>query len=75
MQKHWGIFLGIKYEPVLDPTSLKYVSGAPGWATLSHTSLEKEEVRCMTIVQYTARCLVVNNLKPVEYVRAKIKRL
>ena len=28
--------------------------------------LEEGEVRCMTIVQDTARCFVVNNLTPVE---------
>ena len=30
MLKKVGIFLGTKYEPLSDPPSLKYVSGAPG---------------------------------------------
>ena len=29
-----GIFLGIEYEPLSDPPSLKYVSGAPGGSIL-----------------------------------------
>ena len=50
MQKHWGIFLvmlkkvgifevgiflGVKYEPLSDPPSLKYVSGAPGISAMT----------------------------------------
>ena len=31
--------MGIKYEPLSDPPSLKYVSGAPGLSTLISTSL------------------------------------
>ena len=31
------IFLGIKYEPLLDPPSLKFVSGAPGVDSKNYT--------------------------------------
>ena len=55
------IFLGIKYEPLSDPPSLKFVSGAPGPAVSDLFScvfliLNQEHALSSRECEYNAHC-------------------